>query len=189
MKIISGKWGGQSIPGRSSSKLRPTSDKVKEAVFDQLEAKWVSDWSQVRVLDLFAGTGAYGLEALSRGARGAVFVDHHLATVQQLEKSCESFQASDRVEIHCKGALEAIRWLFKKEQTFDLIFLDPPYREDWVVASLNSLQSYTLLNRKGLVVAEHDKREIISTVEGVWRTESVKKYGDTSITFLTPIEL
>jgi 16S rRNA (guanine966-N2)-methyltransferase len=189
MKIISGKWGGQNIPGKPSPKMRPTSDKVKEAVFDQLQAKWVADWSEITVLDLFAGTGSYGLEALSRGAKRAIFVDHHLATIQQLEKSCEAFGVSDRVSILCKGALEAIRWLYKKEERFDFIFLDPPYREDWVVASLSSLQSYPLLKSKGLVIAEHDKREMISSVQAVWKVENARRYGDTSITFLSPIEL
>jgi 16S rRNA G966 N2-methylase RsmD len=116
-------------------------------------------------------------------------VDHHLATVQQLEKSCAAFSAGNRSEILCKGALEALRWLYKKEQRFDLIFLDPPYREDWVVATLSSLQVYPLLKKKGLVIAEHDKRETITTVQAVWKIEDARRYGDTAVTFLSPIAI
>ena len=186
MKIISGVLGGQSIPHKPSPKLRPTSDKVKEAIFDQLEAKWIVDWSSVTVLDLFAGTGSFGFEALSRGTEKAVFVDHHLSTVRQLEETSEQFEVRERSEILCKGALEAIRWLFKRGDKFDIIFLDPPYREDWVLATLSVLQTSPLMKRKGLVIAEHDKREIISLSASLWKPEGSRKYGDTMVTLLTP---
>jgi len=185
MKIISGALGGQSIPGRSTPKLRPTSDKVKEAIFDQLEARFVDSWPNMKVLDLFAGTGSLGFECLSRGAQNVVFVDHHLQTIKALKKTGEQFGVTDRMECLCKGALEAIRWLHKRGDRFDLIFLDPPYREDWVVASLNGLRDSMILNRKGLIISERDKREIITSVQAHWKTDSERRYGDTVITMLS----
>jgi 16S rRNA (guanine(966)-N(2))-methyltransferase RsmD len=185
MRIISGQWGGQPLSGKSSPKLRPTSDKVKEAIFDQLEAKWVDDWKSLRVLDLFAGTGALGFEALSRGASQAVFVEHHLAAVKNLKASCNKFEVQSQTQVICKGAIEAIRWLSKKGAQFDLIFLDPPYREDWIVATLGALQESSLVHKKSLIVAEHDKRENIQTIEALWKTENARRYGDSMITLLS----
>ncbi len=186
VKIIAGKWGGQSVPGKPSPKLRPTSDKVKEAIFNQLSAKWVEDWSSLRCLDLFAGTGSLGIEALSRGAGSVVFVDHHLAAARQLETTLADFGVKEQAEVICKGVYEGIRWLEKRGDRFDLIFLDPPYREDWVVATLNVLLDHPILTKRGLVVAEQDKREVISTAEGYWKTEGARRYGDTAVTFLSP---
>ncbi len=184
MKIIAGEWGGQAIVGRSNAKLRPTSDKVKEAVFDILEARFIKGWPTVKVLDLFAGYGGLGLEALSRGAQSAVFVDHHLQTCKQLESSLKDFKAIERGEVLCRGALESLRWLSSRGDRFDLIFLDPPYREDWVMASLNTMVDHPLLSKKGLVIAEHDKRESLTAVQGLWTLEDTRRYGDTSISIL-----
>lgn len=185
MKIIAGALGGQPIPGKPSAKLRPTSDKVKEAIFDQLQARFVTDWSDIRVLDLFAGTGALGFECLSRGAAKVTFVDHHLQTVKAIQKAAEHFNVADRCEVFCKGVLEAIRWLSKRGDRYDLIFLDPPYREDWIMASLTALTDNPLLNRQGLVITERDKREVITSVQSLWKTESERRYGDTVIAILS----
>lgn len=190
MRIIAGQWGGQSVPGKPSPKLRPTSDKVKEAIFDQLSARFVDDWSSVTVLDLFAGTGSLAIEALSRGAARAVFVDHHLETVRNIKKACESFKGENfdpavQTEVLCKGALEAIRWLSKRGDRFDMIFLDPPYREDWVAATLVGLADHPLLKKNGLIIAEHDKRESLSSSQALWKAEDSRRYGDTAITFFS----
>lgn len=184
MRIIGGQLGGQSLPGKPNPKMRPTSDKVKEAIFDQLEARFVKDWSGLQVLDLFAGSGSLGFECLSRGALKSVFVDHHLQTVKAIQKTGESFELLPRMEVLCKGALEAIRWLHKRGDRFDLIFLDPPYRQDWVVASLNALQTSPLLTKNGLVITERDKREVITSTQALWTTESERRYGDTVIALL-----
>lgn len=165
--------------------MRPTSDKVKEAIFDQLEARFVHSWSELKILDLFAGSGSLGFECLSRGAQSVVFVDHHPQTVKALKKTGEQFGVSDRMECLCKGALEALRWLHKRGDRFDFIFLDPPYREDWVVASLNGLRDNPILDRKGLVISERDKREVITSIQVLWKTESERRYGDTVITMLS----
>ena len=189
IRIISGQWGGQNIAAKPSPKMRPTSDKVREALFSQLEARWITSWDEIVVLDLFAGSGAFGFEALSRGASFATFVDHHLQTVKAIETAAKNFETTDKVEILCKGSLEAIRWLHNRGTKFDLIFLDPPYREDWVLATLNSLANFPLLKRKGLVIAEYDKREAVSQVEAVWKQEDARRYGDTTLAFFTPKEL
>ncbi len=189
MRIISGEWGGQGIPGKASPKLRPTSDKVKESIFDQLEARWITDWSSVEVLDLFAGLGSLGLEALSRGAKRAVFVDHHLMTARQLTQTVQSFGAENRTEVLCKGALDALRWLAQRDQQFNLIFLDPPYREDWISAVLNSLQTHHVLARKGLIIAEHDKRENFASTQALWKEENSRRFGDSQVTILSANEM
>jgi 16S rRNA (guanine(966)-N(2))-methyltransferase RsmD len=185
MKIIAGEWGGQPLPGRPHALLRPTSDKVREAIFNQLEARYVSQWSETPVLDLFAGTGGLGFEALSRGAARAVFVDHHPQTVKQIKKTAEVFQATDRVEVLCKGVMDSIRWLGKRGDRYPLIFLDPPYRQDWIVGTMNALYDSPLLAKNGLVVTERDKREPVSALQGFWTLENERRYGDTVVSLFS----
>lgn len=186
MRIIAGEWGGQPLPSKPSANLRPTSDKVREAIFSQLEAKHIRSWPETEVLDLFSGTGALAFEALSRGAHRAVLVDHHLSTVKMIESAAKTFETQNRIQVLCKGALEAIRWLHARGDTFDVIFLDPPYRQDWIVATLSALHNFPLLKKNGIVVAEHDKREVITSVEAIWKQEGARRYGDTAVTLLKP---
>jgi len=183
MKIIAGKWGGRELARRVNPKMRPTSDKVREAIFGIVEARKPDEWEKTRVLDLFAGTGAMGFEALSRGAGFVSFVDNHLKTTKEIQKSLREFEQSENTEVICKGALDAIAWLNKQGREFDLIILDPPYREDWVLATLNRLHAEPILASRGLVVAEHDKRESLSRVEGFWTLLNSRRYGDTCISF------
>lgn len=186
MKVISGQWGGQAIPGKSTEKLRPTSDKLKESVFSILEAHWIEDWNEFRVLDLFAGLGSFGIESLSRGAKKATFIDSHLITTRRLQETLQTFGVpAERGEVICRGALDGISWLHQRGAKFDLIFMDPPYREDWVVAVLNRLKIKPILSPKGVVVAEHDKRESLSATEGFWKLEEARRFGDSAVTIFS----
>jgi 16S rRNA (guanine(966)-N(2))-methyltransferase RsmD len=186
MKIIGGQWRGRRLTKKLNPRLRPTSNKVREAIFDILSARMESDWSDIRVLDLFAGTGAFGFEALSRGSSFVTFVDNHLMTTKEIQKNIREFELTETTEVLCRGALEVIPWLHRQDRRFDVIFLDPPYRQDWVMASLNRLQEFGLLTNKGVIVAEHDKRENLSAIEGFWHTVDARRYGDTSISFFCP---
>lgn len=187
MRIISGTLGGQSIPGRPNPKMRPTSDKVKEAIFDQLQARFIESWQGLKVLDLFAGTGALGFEALSRGADSAVFIDHHLQTAKNIAKAAEQLGLKEKVEVLCKGSLDSIRWLSKRGDVFDLIFLDPPYREDWVVGTMNALMGSPLLSRRTKIIVERDKREMVTSIVANWKTETERRYGDSVVTIFSPL--
>lgn len=186
MKIIGGRWRGRQISRKLNPRLRPTSNKVREAIFDILGARLETDWSDLRVLDLFAGTGAFGFEALSRGAAFVSFVDNHLMTTKEIQKNIREFELLETSEVLCRGALEVIPWLHRQNRQFDVIFLDPPYRQDWVMATLNRLQEFSILSSKGLVIAEHDKRENLSALEGFWHPIDARRYGDTSISFFCP---
>lgn len=186
MKIIAGRWGGRKLHRKPNPKMRPTADKVKEAIFSILEARYVSEWGDCRVLDLFAGTGAFALEALSRGAREAVFVDIHLKTTQEIKTTLKEFDVQDSTEVICKGALEAINFLNRGGKVFDLIFLDPPYREDWVVATLNRLREKSIFHSRSIIIAEHDKREALSPIEGSWSILNSRKFGDSMISMICP---
>lgn len=181
MKILRGTWKGKQLSAKPNPKLRPTGNKLREAIFDILESRLIQDWANYRILDLFAGTGAFGLEALSRGAARADFVDIHLPSMKLLRQSVQNFEIGDRVDVYCKGALEAIPWLYRQNKRYELIFLDPPYRQDWVVATLNRLQEFPILSSKGIVVAEHDKKEGLSSVQGAWDLLESRRYGDSAI--------
>jgi len=184
MKIISGKWGGQSLKAKSrlrpNPEMRPTSNKVREAIFDILEARVVDDWSEIKVLDLFAGCGSFGFESLSRGASYVDLVEHHPATVRELKKLIVGFEASKFAEVHCRGVLEALPEL---DKAYDLIFLDPPYGDGWIVPAMNRVRELSRLKPHGVVIAEHSKRELLSPLEGFWKLLNARRYGDTMVSF------
>lgn len=184
MKIISGKWGGQSLKAKSNLRphpeMRPTSNKVREAIFDILEARIISDWADFEVLDLFAGTGSFGFESLSRGASYVDFVEHHPGTTRELKKLITGFEATERAEVHCRGVLDALSQL---EKSYDLIFVDPPYGEGWIVPTMNRVQELSRLKPNGVVIAEHGKRELLSPLEGFWKLLDARRYGDTMVSF------
>lgn len=188
MKIIGGKWGGRNISQKPNPRMRPTSNKVREAIFDILEARLGGGFEGLRILELFAGTGSFGIEALSRGAKTVTFVENNWPATRALTKNLEEFEVQDSTAVLCKGALEAISWLHRQGQSFDLIFLDPPYRQDWVVATLNKLAEFPILANRGLVIAEHDKREHLSPSEGFWKMLDSRRYGDSAISFFCPIK-
>ena len=124
IRIIGGKWRGRKLKVAAEPGLRPTPDRVRETLFNWLAAVIPGS----RCLDLFAGTGALGFEALSRGARSTVLVEQNKQLVQGLERT-KSVLAAERAEIiHA----EAITWLAKNREPFDIVFLDPPFRQDYV---------------------------------------------------------
>jgi 16S rRNA (guanine966-N2)-methyltransferase len=161
------------IPG-----LRPAQDRVRAAVFSAL-ANWVPD---ARVLDLFAGTGAYGIEALSRGAKSALFIEHNHRTAESLRHNLETLGYTFPV---LETPVE--NWIpTAPDESFDLVFLDPPY--DQTPEELSSWNITAGLDRllapKGRIVWEHSHRaqwSVESPLKQVWR----RAYGQTCVSFLS----
>lgn len=152
VRIIGGQWKRTPLPVLDAEGLRPTPDRVRETVFNWLNHLLDGAWSQIRCLDLFAGTGALGFEAASRGAARVVMVEASAQAVRQLEATKEKLKAS-QVDLRRGDALATARTLADNNtQRFDVIFLDPPYHQDWLARILPSCKR--MLTDNGLVYAE-----------------------------------
>lgn len=177
MRVVAGKWGGRTIRAPRGASVRPTTDRVREAVFSILGS--VVEGSVV--LDLFAGTGAMAIESLSRGAAEAVLVESSPAALAVLKGNLASLAA--------EGALclpldyrEAVRRLAARGRSFTLVFLDPPYGEGLVGRSAELLSRAGILAPGAVVVAERATRDPGETLPAGWRELVDRRYGDTRIT-------
>ena len=131
VRIIGGQWKRTPLPVLDAEGLRPTPDRVRETVFNWLEHLLDHAWGQVRCLDLFAGSGALGLEAASRGALHVTLVESQPAAARLLQASCDKLKA-DQVEVRRGDALATAEMLDRAGQRYQLIFLDPPYHQEWL---------------------------------------------------------
>lgn len=157
----------------SHAELRPTPDRVRETLFN-----WLTGYvTEARCLDLFAGTGALGWEALSRGAKEVVFVDHHIATVKALSQVAKAWGAVER----CKIVLdESIRWLkhATNEAPFDLIFLDPPFSSMLVKESIRILANSALVHANTLIYAESPTPLVAANIPAHWEVLKQKQASE-----------
>ncbi len=151
VRIIGGQWKRTPLPVLKAEGLRPTPDRVRETVFNWLRHLRDNNWSNCRCLDLFAGTGALGLEAASRGAQAVTLVDSFSPVVQQLEAIKSKLNAS-QLQILRGDAERMAQQLANQGQAFDLIFLDPPYEQGWIEKLLPLCKA--ILNPGGIVYAE-----------------------------------
>jgi 16S rRNA (guanine(966)-N(2))-methyltransferase RsmD len=179
MRVIGGKAKGRRLKAPKGRALRPTGGRVKEALFDILP----HDLTGRRVLDLFAGTGALSLEALSRGASEALLVDLSRAAAKAIQANVESLGFAGRSIVWVAPALQAIRRLSRKAESFDLIFLDPPYEKGRVGETLRGLGSAGILRPGGVVVVEHSVREPVARQFGALILTDQRRYGTTSLSF------
>jgi 16S rRNA (guanine966-N2)-methyltransferase len=184
MRITAGKFGGRSIAPPKDLSLRPTSDKVRQAVFNILEHKdfgFAFSIEGARVVDLFAGTGAMGLEALSRGARYALFVDDAAASRALIRQNVEALGLTGATKIWRRdaGGLGRLDTL----APFDLAFLDPPYRRNMLGPALAGLRDGEWLKPHALLVAEMAEEESLPPLAG-YEILDDRAYGDTRVAIL-----
>lgn len=177
MRVISGKYKGHRLFVPKGLRIRPTSDLVKEAIFDMLNL----DWNGRYVLDLFAGTGGLGIEALSRGADKVVFVDNSIRAIKSIEKNLSSLGISSAVIIR-RDITKGLNFL-RKWGPFDVVFMDPPYREGLIERALKLLEKTSnILNSQSILVIEHYFKQRFLT--GPFLVQKRKEYGQTAITLL-----
>lgn len=156
MRIVAGSAKGRVLAApKSDDVIRPTADRVRETIFNVLGQRC----DGLSVLDLFAGTGALGLEAVSRGAVKAVLVDRHREALELCRQNTATLRFGDRVEILPAGALEGIASLGKKGRVFELVFSDPPYALTAGVSVLEALEAAKVVSPEGVAVIEHGKNE------------------------------
>jgi 16S rRNA (guanine966-N2)-methyltransferase len=178
MRVISGSARGRPLKAVPGTGTRPTTDKVKEALFSMIGPYFDGGTA----LDLFAGTGGLGIEALSRGTEKAVFVDADLKSVDVVRRNLEATGLAARAEVYRNDAFRALKALAKREAKFDLVFLDPPYRLKIVGELLSELQTLRLLAPGATVVVEHDAKDSHDAPVGRLVPRRRADYGDTAIT-------
>ena len=175
MRVIAGTLGGRRLKAPPGRATRPTSDRVREALFSML-----GDVEGARVLDLFAGTGALGIEALSRGAARAVFVERDRRAAAVLRENLAALGlGAERAELRRGDALAALRTAGEREELYDLVFIDPPYADAAGLGERLSALLAPLLAPAARVVSESDRRAPLALDLPI-ATE--RRYGDTSIT-------
>ena len=178
MRIIAGSLRGRTL-APVKGRIRPTAAKVREAIFNIIgEAV-----REARVLDLFAGTGALGIEALSRGARDAVFVEEDSPALNVLRRNLETLGLEERSRVLPWPVKAALKRLAARGETFGLVFLDPPYGQDAAAAALRNLAGSPLLQVRAWVVAEHSRRETLPEAIDSLALYRLRRYGDTQVAF------
>lgn len=178
MRIIAGTRKSLRLATPKGKGIRPALDKVKEAIFNIL-------WSVegLRVLDCFAGTGNIGLEALSRGAAHATFVDSGREAIDLIRKNIAICKFEDQTTLLPYAAHVAIAKLAKQGAQFDLIFVDPPYSKDLVNPSIQQIVDAGLLAPDGQIICEHFPKEVLTPPTGYTLTDE-RHYGQTVISFV-----
>lgn len=151
LRIIAGEFGSRKLKAPEGMETRPTADRVKEALFSILSSKIIG----ARVLDLYGGSGALALEALSRGAKSAVICDQGPKACRAIRENIQALRCEDRARLLPMKDVAAMEQLEKAGESFDLVFLDPPYRLD--TAPVCARLEKRLLAPGGIIVAEHAK--------------------------------
>ncbi len=178
-RVISGLAGGIPLKAPAGVNTRPTTDRIKESVFNIIQA----DIAGRRVLDIFAGSGSLGIEALSRGAESAVFVDQDRDACAVIRENLAKTRLSDRAEVLCMELSASMRRLAGQVRRFGLVFADAPYRRDFVLKTLQMLDENDIMSADGMAVVEHHRGETPPESVGRWRLDQRRVYGDTVFSF------
>ncbi len=183
MRVIAGTVGGRKLLAPKGTRVRPTSDRVKEALFSILLSR-LGNISSLKILDLFAGTGNLGIEALSRGADQIVFVDSSPESASIIRSNLILAGFADKAEVICADAVRSLKQLQQRRVHFDIVFLDPPYRETALLqAALKEIASQTILSPGGIVVIETNKGNSPLHPDELTILDR-RIYGDTAIIIL-----
>lgn len=177
-KITGGNLRSRKLGSPKAPNVRPTPGRVKESLFSILQPRI----DGARFLDLFAGTGAIGFEAVSRGAREVVAVEGHRETAQAISEAAETLDVADSVKVI---AAPVDRALYRLDGAFDIVYADPPYAEEIPLQAFRLLLERNLLAPGALVIFEHSARTILPEVPG-YRGVREEVYGDVALAFFTP---
>jgi 16S rRNA (guanine(966)-N(2))-methyltransferase RsmD len=179
LRIIAGKYRGRNLKSPPDGKTRPTSDRLRETLFNILSPRI---GEETRFLDLCAGSGAVGIEALSRGVRHAAFVDISRKNCALIEENLDHLGVpEERTEVFQS---DAEKFLSRSAETFDIVYYDPPYAEDYqdVLRKFGDADS-KLLSESGVVIAEHHAKQTLPDLVGELRRWRLLKQGDSCLSF------
>lgn len=171
MRIISGKYKNKKLIGFDIEGTRPTMDRVKESVFGMIQ----NYLKNSVVLDLFAGSGSLGIEALSNGSRTCYFVDNNIKLINIIKENTKNID--EEVHIIKNDYIEAINYFRNNDIKFDVIFLDPPYKLNLINKAIELIEKYNLLNSDGIIVCEYE----MEIFDSKYKIIKEKKYGSKNI--------
>jgi len=183
MRVIGGKAKGHGLKSLRKSGIRPTSDMVRGAIFSMLESA-ASDWS--RVLDLYAGTGALGIEALSRGAEWADFVEQKPRLCALIKDNLEHTGFAAQGTVYCMSVEKALSVL---KETYGILLMDPPYNEPHISATADKLAASALMGKESTLVIEHSRRVQLNKRFGDFEQVKELSHGDSHVSVYQYLEV
>jgi 16S rRNA (guanine(966)-N(2))-methyltransferase RsmD len=181
MRVIAGSARGVRLVVPAGIQTRPTADRVKEALFSIISSQ--REFADSRVLDICAGTGSLGIEALSRGAASCCFIEQERPVLTILKKNLFRAGLEERGEYLALDALKGLKLLSQQGKTFDIVFLDPPYSSNLYTLVLGELCTLSLLSNEALLVAECSSRMSLAEQYGMFVRVDRRVYGDTALEF------
>ncbi len=181
MRIIGGEFKGRKLIAVRGEKTRPTADRIREASFNILSSRV----DAAVVLDLFAGTGALGLEALSRGAQTAIFIESRKDALSVLRRNVNAMGLENRATILKWDILKNLNCLKAFSASINLVFMDPPYARDFIKPTLSNLYACGCLEDSARVILEHSPHEAVPIDEFPFHLEDQRTYGKTLVSFLS----
>ena len=173
MRVISGTLKGRNILGYNIDGTRPTMDRVKESVFGTIQ-NYIPNSI---VLDLFAGSGNLGIEAISNGAKYCYFVDNNIESIKVIRKNIDNFNIRSKVSILHDDYNKALNYFNNNNIKFDIIFVDPPYKYKIIDKVINEILNYNLLNEDGIIILEFENDKLNDEYKTLQLIKS-KKYGE-----------
>ena len=179
MRVIGGAAKGRRLLAPKGEAVRPTADRVKESLFNILPG----DFSGMKVLDLFAGTGNLSIEALSRGADHAVLIDASERSVAVIRENLRRLSLAPTAGVWVAPVGRSLRILARRQESFDIIFLDPPYDQGLANRSVAVIAQGNLLKKPGTIVVEHSARETLQQRYDSLKLHDERRYGDTLLSF------
>ncbi|MFF2445966.1 16S rRNA (guanine(966)-N(2))-methyltransferase RsmD [Neobacillus sp. NPDC058068] len=178
MRVVSGVCKGRPLKAVPGNSTRPTTDKVKEALFNMIGPYFDGGIG----LDLFAGSGGLGLEALSRGMEKVIFVDRDAKAIQVIHENIQVCRFEEQTEVYRNDADRALKALIKREMSFDYIFLDPPYKLQQLVSLMEKIDNHDLVKPNGIIVCEHSFDVELPQMAGRFTQMKDERYGVIAVT-------
>ena len=183
MRVIAGIFRGKKILEPKNIKTRPLKDLTKESIFNILSHsnKFQTNLKNSDVLDLFSGVGSFGIECLSRGVKNVIFVENYDGVLPILKKNIENLKSIKNFEIIAANIYEK-KFFRKLNKKFDIIFLDPPFKDKDILVLLNSIKDQNIVNENGIIIVHRHKNEI-DIIPKHFKIIEEKKYGLSKIIF------
>lgn len=181
MRIISGNLKAKKLYSAGGRVIRPTSDRLRESIFDILSF----NVKQSVVLDLFAGTGALGIEALSRGAESALFIDIHNEALSVIKRNIKACELENKAKIIKWNIIKNLNCIKSDRAAFNLIFIDPPYNKKFLQPTLHNLRKVGCVKKGACLIVEHSLLEPIPLDFPEYEMKDQRKYGKSLVSFLT----